>query len=123
MTSVSPVHLSKMYTKHFIPLESDPVIFSQLIHSLGIEENLEFVDIYSLDDESLLLLPRPVLALIVIFPDDDITKSAITGFEKNCLTSEGRNKVVWAKQTINNACGFYAVLHSVCNGTAQNFIS
>lgn len=112
-----------MYTKHFIPLESDPAIFSELIHSLGVEEKIEFVDIYSLDDETLLYLPRPVLAIIVIFPDNDVAKPAITGFGKSHFTDEERNRVVWVKQTINNACGFYAILHAVCNGNARNFIS
>ena len=31
--------LSKMYTKHFVALESDPAIFNQLIHNLGVKEN------------------------------------------------------------------------------------
>ena len=112
-----------MYTKHFTPLESDPAIFTGLIHRLGIEEKLEFVDIYSLDDETILYLPRPVLAIIVIFPDNDVAKPAITGFGKCEFTEEDRNRVVWVKQTINNACGCYAVLHAVCNGIARNFIS
>ncbi|KAK5442742.1 ubiquitinyl hydrolase 1 [Exophiala xenobiotica] len=111
-----------MYTKHFTPLESDPAIFSELIHVLGVEEKLEFVEIYSFDVDTLIYLPRPVLAVIVIFPDDDVAKSAITGFGEHSFTSEERRRVIWAKQTINNACGFYAALHAVCNGTAKDFI-
>ncbi|KAK5399202.1 ubiquitinyl hydrolase 1 [Exophiala xenobiotica] len=102
-----------MYTKHFTPLESDPAIFSELIHVLGVEEKLEFVEIYSFDVDTLIYLPRPVLAVIVIFPDDDVAKSAITGFGEHSFTSEERRRVVWAKQTINNACGFYAALHAI----------
>lgn len=30
--------------------------------------------------------------------------------------------VVWYKQTINNACGLYAILHAVCNGDARDSI-
>lgn len=112
-----------MFTKHFTPLESDPVIFSELLHSLGVEEKLEFVDVYSFEDDTLLFLPRPILALIVIFPDIDVAKPDIVGFGDVCFTNEELSKVVWAKQTINNACGFYAILHAACNGSARNFIS
>ncbi|KAK5399186.1 ubiquitinyl hydrolase 1 [Exophiala xenobiotica] len=78
-----------MYTKHFTPLESDPAIFSELIHVLGVEEKLEFVEIYSFDVDTLIYLPRPVLAVIVIFPDDDVAKSAITGFGEHSFTKSG----------------------------------
>ncbi|KAK5018710.1 ubiquitinyl hydrolase 1 [Cryomyces antarcticus] len=29
---------------------------------------------------------------------------------------------MWFKQTINNACGLYSILHAICNGDARNFI-
>lgn len=30
--------------------------------------------------------------------------------------------VVWYKQTINNACGLYGILHTISNGEARNWI-
>ncbi|RYC55204.1 hypothetical protein CHU98_g11003 [Xylaria longipes] len=32
------------------------------------------------------------------------------------------NDVLWFKQTINNACGLYGILHAVANGRARDFI-
>ncbi len=29
---------------------------------------------------------------------------------------------IWHKQTINNACGLYGILHAVCNGDTRNGI-
>jgi hypothetical protein len=29
---------------------------------------------------------------------------------------------MWFKQTINNACGLYSILHAVCNGEARKYI-
>src|SRR5690349_17428923 len=71
-----------MYWKHFIPLESDPEALSQLTHSFVVEKSLTFTNIYSLNDECLSWIPRPVLAVVVISPDSDIAKAPISGFGK-----------------------------------------
>lgn len=30
--------------------------------------------------------------------------------------------VMWFRQSINNACGLYAILHAISNGESRNFI-
>lgn len=54
------------YEKHFIPLESDPDIFTELMHDLGISRSLRFIDVWSLESNMLALIPRPILALILV---------------------------------------------------------
>ncbi|KAH8742427.1 hypothetical protein F5883DRAFT_349407, partial [Diaporthe sp. PMI_573] len=54
------------YRKHFLPLESNLDVFNRLIRFLGSSHYLEFQDVVSLDDPN--LLPRPALALILVFP-------------------------------------------------------
>ncbi|KAJ3751228.1 ubiquitin C-terminal hydrolase L3 [Lentinula detonsa] len=112
--------------KHYIPLESNPDVFTELIHTLGVSSSLAFQDVYSLDDPDLLsLVPRPVLGLILIFPamedydkvleDDKKTRQAYTG--------KGEDEpVTWFEQTIGNACGLYALLHCICNGPAKQYL-
>jgi ubiquitin carboxyl-terminal hydrolase L3 len=111
--------------KHFIPLESNPEVFTELIHKLGLPDSLCFQDVLSLDDAELLaFIPRPAYALVLVFPTKD-------GFEKkvdeektklkDCEVPEP-NDVVFFKQTINNACGLYAILHAACNGEARKMI-
>lgn len=39
-----------MVYKNFIPLESDPTIFRELMHDLGVSTSLKFVDVWSLED-------------------------------------------------------------------------
>jgi len=111
------------YQKHFVPLESNPDVFTQLIHDLGVSPDLSFQDVLTLDDSA--LFPRPALALILIFPTSDAyeTQKAKEEAEYEEYTG-GTDKegVVWFKQTINNACGLYAILHAVCNGSARDFI-
>ena len=46
--------MATAYHKHFIPLESNPELFTQLMHQLGGGPSLTFQDISSLDDPSLL---------------------------------------------------------------------
>ena len=60
------------YTKYFIPLECNPDLFTQLIHSLGVTSNLVFQDVLSLDSDMLAFIPRPVLALILVFPTSEL---------------------------------------------------
>jgi ubiquitin carboxyl-terminal hydrolase L3 len=114
------------HRKRFIPLESNPEVFTQLIRNLGVH-SLRFEDVYSLDDPDLLaMVPRPVLALVMVFPvsetyeqhrkQDDAQRAEYSG-------SGESEDVIWYKQTIHNACGLYGILHAISNGNARNFIS
>lgn len=104
------------YRKHFIPLESDPEIFNKLIYSLGASPSLAFEDVVSLDE--LTALPHPALALILIFPTTQDYEKQKAGANKTY--SIGSSGVVWFKQTINNACGLYAILHSLGNNISRS---
>lgn len=101
------------YAKHFIPLESDPQIFTSLMHNLGVSKSFEFIDVWSLDADQLdnirFEIQEPVQALILILPDCP----AYADQKIEHATSEG--DILWLRQTINNACGLYAILHCVCN--------
>jgi ubiquitin carboxyl-terminal hydrolase L3 len=109
------------YAAHFVPLESDPHVFDSLIHGLGASPNLTFQEVYTLDEPD--QLPHPALALILILPTS-------TTYERHKAVEESTTQenthddgeVVWFKQTINNACGLYAILHAICNGDGRQFI-
>ena len=49
--------------KSFIPLESDPEIFTDLMHDLGTSSNLQFVDVWSLEDDDIGFIPRSVFSM------------------------------------------------------------
>lgn len=114
------------YRKHYTPLESNPALFTELIHTLGLSSALEFYDVLSLDDVDLLaLVPRPTLALVLVFPTSPDYETEITEKDKDAAEyakSGEEEDVIWYKQTINNACGLYGILHAVSNGVAQDFI-
>jgi ubiquitin carboxyl-terminal hydrolase L3 len=114
------------YSKHFIPLESSPEIFTELAHNLGLSVLLEFQDVLSLDDaDPLALLPRPVYGLILVFPTTEAYEQRVEQEDakvESFQESKQNDDVVFFKQTINNACGLYAILHAVCNGHARKTI-
>lgn len=101
------------YRKHYIPLESDPEIFTRLMHDIGVNPSLKFVDVWSLDQDGIQCLPRPVQALILVIPDCPAYEEQRVKHRSS--KSDGDEEVVWLKQTINNACGLYAILHCACN--------
>lgn len=106
-----------------VPLESNPDIFTEFAHDLGLNENYSFIDVYSLTDRDLLgFVPRPVKALILLFPlnaffEDSKNKTPANkgDSEDNRGEATTNDQPVWFKQTIRNACGLYGLLHSLCN--------
>ncbi len=112
------------YQKHFIPLESNPDVFTQLIHELGVPPSLSFQDVLTLDNPT--LFPHPALALILVFPTSETYETQKSKeealYKEYTRSTDEEEDVVWFKQTINNACGLYAILHAACNGDARNFI-
>ncbi|MCJ1360258.1 MAG: hypothetical protein MMC33_010261 [Icmadophila ericetorum] len=105
------------YPKVFPPLESDPALFTTLLHNLGARSALHFEDVFSLDDAS----SDTTLAYILIAPSSEDYEKELEAEEErriaNLLEEERRRaeSVVWLPQRIHNACGFYALLHCVLN--------
>lgn len=103
-----------------VPLESNPEVFTQFAHSLGLEKSHEFVDIYSLTDPDLLgFVSRPVKALILLFPLNELFESSKNSDTTESSGFEGadQDQPVWFKQTVRNACGLYGILHSLSNNS------
>lgn len=99
---------------------------TRLAHELGLSEKLQFHEVYSLTEPSLLeFLPRPAHALLLVFPvtatyekfreEEDASKPNYSG-------SGPEEPVLWFKQTIRNACGLIGLLHIITNGEAREQI-
>lgn len=99
---------------------------TSLVHKLGLSPSLAFHDVYSLDDPSLLaFVPRPVHALLLVFPVSQTYEKAREEEDASLPDYSGSGsaeEVIWFKQTIRNACGMMGLLHSVCNGGARTMI-
>lgn len=115
--------MSNTYRKHFLPLESNPEVFNDLIYRIGASNDLAFEDVFTLDDPE--LLPRPTVALILVFPTTPAYEARKVAAESSRLEYTGSGDgepVVWFKQTINNACGMYAILHALSNGGCRQYL-
>lgn len=95
------------------------------MYDLGLSTSLHLVDVVSIDDPTVLGdIPRPALALLLVLPTCDnyeqhrrATDSLAEASERSILED-----IVWFRQTINNACGLYAILHATCNFAIKDHI-
>jgi len=104
-------------TKHWVALEANPEILTEFTQSLGGSSNFEFTDVYGFDADLLSMVPRPVHAVLLLFPiDEHYEKYRLDQQDK--IKKEGQtlsDKVYFMNQTIGNACGTIGVIHSVLN--------
>ncbi|KAJ0970694.1 hypothetical protein J5N97_018653 [Dioscorea zingiberensis] len=104
-------------SKRWLPLEANPEVMNQFVWGLGVPENeVEFNDVYGLDDELLDMVPKPVLAVIFLFPWSDQVEEER---KKSGGEKEPCKQVYFTKQTVDNACGTIAVLHALGNATSK----
>ncbi|CAD5225945.1 unnamed protein product [Bursaphelenchus okinawaensis] len=102
----------------WLPLESNPEVFNDFMTRIGVKK-ATCVDVYGFDDESISFIPKPHLALILCYPDyekvQDIMKPI---YDK--LFSDGNtvpDKIFFMEQKIDNACGTFALFHSIAQNT------
>lgn len=99
----------------WVPLEANPEIFQEWTGSLGLKPSqATFCDIYGLDPELLTFVPRPVYAVLMLFPVTEAYRKAKEAKEE-ATKDVGVPDVMFFKQTINNACGTMGILHAVAN--------
>ncbi|KAI8815497.1 ubiquitin carboxyl-terminal hydrolase [Cladochytrium replicatum] len=116
-----------MERKKWRMLENNPDVMNRLAAKLGLSSDLQFYDVYSLDEPELLShIPRPVLALLVTIPLTPAwdRNRKVEDSDKKAYTGSGPDEpVIWFKQTIGHACGSIGLLHSAINGPAVEFIT
>lgn len=97
-----------------IPLESNPEVFDRFAYSLGLSTSYNFNDIFSIDDAELLaFLPRPVIAIVLLFPIQKNESLSLNYHSNNSISKD--EQPIWLKQNFQNACGLYALLHILIN--------
>lgn len=105
-----------MDSPRWLPLESNPEVMSKFLSCLGMKPTWAFGDVYGLDPELLSMVPRPVCAVLLLFP---ITEKyeAFKQEEEEKLTGKQdiSSDVYFIKQTIGNACGTIGIIHAVAN--------
>ncbi|KAF8152560.1 hypothetical protein B0H34DRAFT_663742 [Crassisporium funariophilum] len=123
MSNASAAKGSEGSGGRWIPLESNPdfdnIVWIQWAKKAGlVTSQARFVDVYGLDEELLGLVPRPVKAVVLLFPID--SKGEVKrNTEDDRIAKDGQpkidNTIFWVKQTISNACGTIGLIHSLAN--------
>ena len=77
-----------------VPLESNPEVFTQFAQGLGLTPSYSFHDIYSLTEPDLMaFLPRPMKAIILLFPINEVYESTKDDVDQEQGASEGNTPV------------------------------
>ncbi|POS87977.1 hypothetical protein EPUL_000232 [Erysiphe pulchra] len=115
---------NKKKRKAFVPIENNPEVLSALSYSLGLSSELSFYDVFSIEDADLLaFIPRPAIALLLVFPVSKAYEEFRLYEEQNDLNYDKASQdIIWYKQTIHNSCGIMAILHALSNGEPRKFI-
>ncbi|KAJ3395146.1 Ubiquitin carboxyl-terminal hydrolase isozyme L3 [Entophlyctis sp. JEL0112] len=96
----------------WLPLESNPEVLSAFAGRLGADlRGAAFSDVWGLDADALAFVPRPVNALLLLFPVSAVPVSAVSV----PVAANASGGPLFIKQTIPNACGTIALLHALLN--------
>lgn len=102
-----------------LPMESNPETMSKYLYKLGVSDRWRMVDVIGLEGEALSWVPRPVLAVVLLFPLSDAYEEHRSAQETELL-SKGQPPsadVFHLKQVLSNVCGTIALVHSIANNT------
>ena len=92
------------------PLESNPEVFTDYLHQIGLSPDWIVTQCFGLDDDCLSFVPQPTIAVIATFEATDDAESKQLGSMDVTIP-------YYMKQTgkLDNACGIIACLHAVLN--------
>jgi ubiquitin carboxyl-terminal hydrolase L3 len=68
--------------------------------------------VFGLDPELLEMVPKPVRAVLLLFPITEETE-AVKKAEDSASAGAAPANVWWTRQTVGNACGTVGLLHAV----------
>ncbi|CAG9784907.1 unnamed protein product [Diatraea saccharalis] len=104
-----------------LPMESNPDVMNKYLARLGVSEKWRMVDVIGLESEALAWVPRPVLAVVLLFPLSD-TYEQHRREQENDLKTKGLQTpkdVFHMRQVLSNICGTIALVHSVANNASE----
>ncbi|XP_033003849.1 ubiquitin carboxyl-terminal hydrolase isozyme L3 isoform X2 [Lacerta agilis] len=106
-----------MESHRWLPLEANPDVTNQFLKQLGIHPSWQFVDVYGMEPELLSMVPRPVCAILLLFPVTEKYETFRTEEEEKIKAQgqEVKPSVYFMKQTISNACGTIGLIHAIAN--------
>ena len=108
--------------KLWFPLESNPDVMNKYVGNLGFPtKDYQFYDVLSTEDWALAMVPQPALAVLLLYPIKEAAEKHRKEEAERIKTDgqEVSKNLYFSKQTVGNACGTVALLHSVANNRGQ----
>ncbi|KVH89769.1 Peptidase C12, ubiquitin carboxyl-terminal hydrolase 1 [Cynara cardunculus var. scolymus] len=104
--------------KRWLPLEANPDVMNQFLWGLGVPPGeAECNDVYGFDEELLEMVPKPVLAVLFLYPLTP--ESEQERLQQNSIKQDPCDGVYFMRQTVGNACGTIGLLHAIGNITSE----
>lgn len=104
--------------KRWLPLEANPDVMNQFLWGLGVPPGeAECNDVYGFDEELLEMVPKPVLAVLFLYPLTP--ESEQERLQQNSIKQDPCDGVYFMRQTVGNACGTIGLLHAIGNVTSE----
>jgi len=98
----------------WIPLLSDPSILNELMAEIGFDTSLyKFTDVVSTEPWELDMIPKPVASVIMLYPK--MTGNHLEHHGGQNISQESDDVWFMKERNDGNACGTYAILHSLMN--------
>ena len=94
-------------------------MLNPFVHRLGLPDEWNFTDVFGLDDDLLMMVPQPCVALCLLYPSDGISAERRADQRKQAKDQPPPpTDLFYTMQPdgIGNACGTIACIHAVCNG-------
>ncbi|EGB09677.1 hypothetical protein AURANDRAFT_24113 [Aureococcus anophagefferens] len=108
-------------TPAWLPLESNPDVLNPFLRKLGCPTDWSFCDVFGMDPELLMMVPRPCVALCLLFPCDKIStprRAELRAKRGAPLDSEAGLFFTQQLDGCGNACGTIACMHALGNAAA-----
>lgn len=118
--TVSEEMKEKMREVNWVPLESNPDMLNEFAHGVGLPADFNFVDVYGVDPDLLMMVPRPCFAVTLLFGCSSASKQAKTEQDAQ-IKKDGQTvseNVFYMDQYVGNACGTIATVHAIANNAA-----
>ena len=104
------------------PLESDPKIFNDYFHSIGLPKSCFFKELITLVDfKEFLIIEGPLISLILNFSRKDKEKYKNSFLKEKIKPSNSIPFFIKQTPELDNACGLIAALHSFGNNSNIKF--
>jgi len=109
--------------ENWLPLESNPEVITKFVDDLGFDSTKYcFHEMLSVEDWAQDMIPKPVAAIVFLFPINAVQEEFAEAEEEN-IQKDGQvvsSNLFYMKQYAANACGTIAAVHSLINLASNN---